>query len=45
MADDFITRRGITDGSYDVLTGVKYEVPDFWDVGEIFETRCNNGVG
>ena len=37
VADDFITRRGITEGNYDVLEKVNYEVPDYWDVGEIFE--------
>lgn len=37
VADDFIMRDEILEGNYDVLSGCKYEIPDYWDIGEVFE--------
>lgn len=37
VADDFIVRRCIPIGEYDVLENAKYEIPDYWDIGEVFE--------
>lgn len=37
VADDFITRNEIPQGSYDVISNCKYSVPDYWDIGEVFE--------
>lgn len=37
VADDFITRCNITQGTYDNIITCKYEVPDYWDIGEVFE--------
>lgn len=36
VADDFITRNNIPTGEYDNVAKSKYEVPDYWDIGEVF---------
>ena len=37
VADDFIQRNQITEGSYDVIKNAKYSIPDYWDIGEVFQ--------
>ena len=37
VADDFIVRNKILQGNYDVISVCKYTVPDYWDIGEVFE--------
>lgn len=37
VADDFIERLGITEGDYDNISKCKYTIPDYWDIGEVFE--------
>lgn len=37
VADDFITRNRIGQGNYDNLSDCEYTVPDYWDIGEVFE--------
>lgn len=37
VADDFITRNKIGQGNYDNLSDCKYTIPDYWDIGEVFE--------
>ncbi len=37
VADDFINRAEIQDGDYDNISKCKYTVPDYWDIGEVFE--------
>lgn len=37
VADDFITRNMIGQGNYDNLSDCEYAVPDYWDIGEVFE--------
>ncbi len=37
VADDFIQRNQIGVGTYDVVARAKYTVPDYWDIGEVFE--------
>ena len=37
VADDFIIRNEITQGNFDVISKCKYAVPDYWDIGEVFE--------
>ena len=37
VADDFITRCNIPMGEYDNTLGVRYEIPNYWDIGEVFE--------
>lgn len=37
VADDFINRSNISNGNYDIISKCKYEIPDYWDIGEVFE--------
>ena len=37
VANDFIIRDNIRNGDTDYISRCKYLVPDYWDVGEIFE--------
>ena len=37
VADDFITRNKILRGTYDVMLNCKYDIPDYWDIGEVFQ--------
>ena len=37
VADDFIRRNHIPTGNYDNTQAARYEIPDYWDVGEVFE--------
>lgn len=37
VADDFIERNHIPTGIYDNLASVNYAIPDYWDIGEVFE--------
>lgn len=37
VADDFIQRNHILTGSFDNIASCKYTVPDYWDIGEVFE--------
>lgn len=37
VAWDFIDRRQIPMGCYDVEARAKYRLPDCWDIGEVFE--------
>lgn len=37
VADDFINRNNIIDGNYDIISNCKYKIPDYWDIGEVFE--------
>lgn len=36
VADDFITKHIISNGNYDNLSRCKYNIPDYWDIGEVF---------
>lgn len=37
VAYDFIDNMGITDGDYDNVSICKYKIPDYWDIGEVYE--------
>ena len=37
VADDFIQRNHIVMGEYDNISFCKYAIPDYWDIGEVFE--------
>lgn len=37
VADDFISRCSIPRGSFDNVSSCKYTIPDYWDIGEVFE--------
>ena len=36
VADDFIRRDSIAEGSFDAVKKCRYTVPDYWDIGEVF---------
>lgn len=36
-ADDFIQNANIPMGNFDNVTSCRYTVPDYWDIGEVFE--------
>ena len=49
VADDFIERNHIEAGDYDPVKKARYNVPDYWDIGEVFarvieDTHENNPV-
>lgn len=37
VADDFINRNNIPIGEFDNISTCKYDVPDYWEIGEVFE--------
>lgn len=37
VANDFIVRNKIPNGNYDNISRCKYSIPDYWDIGEVFE--------
>ena len=37
VADEYITMAGIGTGDYDNVKKCRYEVPDYWDIGEVYE--------
>lgn len=36
-ADDFITSLNITEGTFDNVASCRYNVPDYWIIGEVYE--------
>lgn len=36
-ADDFITNLNIPEGTFDNVASCRYEVPDYWTIGEVYE--------
>lgn len=36
-ADDFITLCSIPEGDFDNVAACRYEVPDYWTIGEVYE--------
>jgi hypothetical protein len=37
VADQFITRCNIPEGTFDNIGKCRYEVPDYWTIGEVYE--------
>lgn len=37
VADDFIQKAAIQKGEFDNVSSGKYNIPDYWDIGEVFE--------
>ncbi len=37
VADDFIQRANIDIGSTDYISTCQYDIPDYWDIGEVFQ--------
>jgi hypothetical protein len=44
-ADDFIERCGIPTGNYDNVAACRYEVPDYWTIGEVYERLIEDVAG
>jgi hypothetical protein len=36
VANDYIEMRKITNGDFDNIKSCKYEVPDYWTIGEVY---------
>ena len=36
VADEFIEEANIAEGTFDNVASCKYNVPDYWDIGEVF---------
>lgn len=45
VADDFIQKDEIKNGSYDNVSVCKYNIPDYWDIGEVFERLIEDSYG
>lgn len=45
VADDFIERNEVPTGNYDNIKASKYEIPDYWDIGEVFERLIEDVSG
>lgn len=37
VANDFIIRNKISTGKFDNISKCKYNIPDYWEIGEVFE--------
>lgn len=37
VADDFINRNNIPNGEFDNISTCRYSIPDYWEIGEVFE--------
>ena len=37
VADEFIEKADIKDGDYDNISGCKYNVPAYWDIGKVYK--------
>ena len=37
VANDFIIRNNISTGEFDNISNCKYNTPDYWEIGEVFE--------
>lgn len=36
VADDFIRKDAILEGTFDNVAECRYDVPDYWDIGDVF---------
>lgn len=45
IADEFITRCNITRDSFDNVGKCRYEVPDYWTIGEVYERLIEDIAG
>ncbi len=45
VADDFIVHCNISPGTYDNVLNCKYDVPDYWTIGEVYERLIEDVVG
>ena len=44
-ADDFITNLQIPEGSFDNVAACRYNVPDYWTIGEVYERLIEDSAG
>lgn len=44
-ADDFIMRCALPTGDYDNVAACRYEVPDYWAIGEVYERLIEDVCG
>lgn len=44
-ADDFITNLNIPTGSFDNVSSCRYNVPDYWTIGEVYERLIEDVPG
>jgi len=44
-ADDFITNFNISEGIFDNIKSCRYEVPDYWTIGEVYERLIEDIAG
>lgn len=44
-ADDFIMRCALPTGDYDNVAACRYEVPDYWTIGEVYERLIEDVCG
>ncbi len=45
VADEFITQCNIPAGSFDNVAKCRYEVPDYWTIGEVYERLIEDVTG
>ena len=44
-ADDFVTNYNIPSGDFDNVAACRYTVPDYWDIGEVYERLIEDVCG
>ena len=44
-ADDFITNLSIPKGTFDNVASCRYDVPDYWTIGEVYERLIEDVSG
>ena len=37
MADEFIQECHMNSGTFDNVQACRYKIPDYWDIGEVYE--------
>ena len=45
MATEFVERCEITEGDFDNVSACKYTVPDYWNIGEVYERLIEDIYG
>lgn len=44
-ADEYITMRSIPEGNYDNVGRCRYNIPDYWTIGEVYERLIEDIAG
>ena len=45
VADEFIGESGMTEGEFDNEKTCRYEVPSYWDIGEVYDRLIEDSYG